>query len=126
MIKQLIDLIVPKVYAGTVDLGTIKGVGKYQDPTNASGAGLEILLSTVLGALTAISALSFLIYFVLGGLLWITAGGKQESVQKAQKQMTDAAIGLVVVIVAYFIAGIVGFILGIDILNPATIINSLI
>jgi hypothetical protein len=125
MIQKILEYITPKVYAGTVDLGTIKGVGEFQDPANASGAGLESLISAVLGTLTAVSALAFLTYFVLGGIQWITAGGKQESVQKAQKQMTDAAVGLLVVIVAYFIAGIIGFILGIDILNPATIINSL-
>lgn len=125
MIQKILDHIIPKAYAGTVNLGTIKGVGKFQDPANASGTGLETLISTVMGALTAISSIAFLIYFILGGLQWVTAGGKQDAVQKAQKQMTDAAIGLVIVIVAYFIAGIIGYILGIDILNPAAIINSL-
>jgi hypothetical protein len=125
MIQKILDYIIPKVYAGTVDLGTVKGIGKFQDPANATGTGLETLISTIMGVLTAISSLGFLIYFVLGGLQWVTAGGKQDAVQKAQKQMTDAVIGLIIVIVAYFIAGIVGYILGIDILNPATIINSL-
>lgn len=123
MISKIFNLIFVKIaYAGTVNLGTVTGVGPFQTAAASSGSGLERLISLIVGALTAISGIAFLIYFVLGGLSWITAGGKQDAVQKAQKQMTDAAIGLIVVVVSYFIVGIIGFILGFDILDPVSIL----
>ena len=57
-------------------------------------------------------------HFTIGGLKWITAGGDKAKVSEAQTQMTQAAIGLIVIVVSFFIIGIVGAVLGIDILNP--------
>ena len=59
-----------------------------------------------------------MIYFTLGGLKWLTAGGDKTKVSEAQNQMTQGVIGLVAIVAALFITGLVGNILGIDILNP--------
>jgi hypothetical protein len=48
-------------------------------------------------------------------------------VEKAKNQMTAAAIGLIIVIAAYSIIGIVGNVLGIDLLmsNPTKTIQNI-
>ena len=107
-----------------INLGPITGVGRFQEDVSSPGSTAESLISTIVGVLTVVAGLAFLLYFVLGGLTWITAGGEKDKVQKAQKQMTDAAIGLIIVVVAYFIVGVVGTVLGLDILNPAQLLNS--
>ena len=43
------------------------------------------------------------IMFVYAGVLWVTAGGNDESIGKSKKIMTYAALGLVVVILSYSI-----------------------
>lgn len=107
---------------GSINLGDIEGTGRFQTGVNPGG-NLENLVSTILGALTAVASLAFILYFVMGALNWVTAGGDKAKIESAQKQMINAVTGLVVVIVSYFIASIIGFVLGIDILNPAALLG---
>ncbi len=83
---------------------------------------LNTFLSTFIGFLTTLAGLMFLVYFIFAALSWITAGGEKGKVESARQQMTNAALGLIVVIATYAIAGIVGRVLGLDILNPAAIL----
>jgi len=111
--------LIKPAYAQTLDLGQIQGTGQYQ--TGGAGAlvpQLDIFISNVVTALTIVAGIAFILYFMIGALSWITAGGQRDNVEKAQKQMTNAAIGMIAVVVSYFIAAIIGTILGIDILNP--------
>lgn len=82
--------------------------------------------STIFGFLTLLAGLAFLLYFALGAIKWITSGGDTNQVEAARNQMTAAAIGLVAIIAAYTVAGIVSLTLGIDILNPAKALQSIV
>lgn len=99
------------------------GNSPFQDVTqlgtaDSIGALFSRLASTVFGFLTIVAGLAFLLYFVLGAIQWITSGGDASKVEGARNKMTNAAIGLVAVIAAYTIAGIVSLTLGINILDP--------
>lgn len=109
--------------AQSVGFGPISGVGRFQDITNPLTQA-ENFISLIVGVITAIAGIAFLIYFVTGALTWITSGGDKSKTEQAQKTMSNAAIGLVAVIVAYFIAGIVGTVLDIPILNPSQIFQN--
>jgi len=108
------------VYAADIPLGSeVSGVGPFQTGiTGGAKAGLGNLLSSIITTLTIVGGLAFVIFFFIGGLKWITAGGDKAKVSEAQAQMTQAAIGLIVIVVSTFVVGIVGAVLGIDILNP--------
>ena len=109
-----------------VPIGDIEGIGGYVPAIGESGAvQAASLVSNIVGFLTMIGGLMFLIYFILGGLNWITAGGDPGKVDEAKKKTTGAAIGMIIVVVAYAIALIVGQVLGIDILNPVSQIDLL-
>lgn len=111
--------LIKPVYADTLDLGQIQGTGKYQTGSATSLIPqLDVFLSNIITALTLISAIAFLLFFMVGALSWITAGGDKNKVDSAQKTMTNAAIGMIAVVVSYFIAAIIGSVLGVDILNP--------
>jgi len=89
--------------------------------TGLSGSsleGLESIVSTALGILTIVGAILFIVYFFLAGLKWLTAGGDSGKVQKARDEMVQGVLGLIVMVAAYGIIGLVGTILGLDILNP--------
>lgn len=101
--------------------------GGYQpgDGIQGSTSAIEKLISNVLVILTIVAGISFVLYFLLGGLNWITAGGDKGKIDKAKGMMTNGAIGMIVIAVSYAITWIVGKALGIDLLNPGTIINGI-
>lgn len=109
-------------HAATIDLGEITGVGQFQT-ADAPIHGAELFVSRLVAVITAAAGIAFLFYFLTGALSWITAGSDKGKVEGAQKAMTNAAIGLIAVIVSYFIAGIVGEVIGIPILSPAQILQ---
>lgn len=108
-------------------LGTITTPGGYQPGSDlaSSTSAVEKILSNILVVLTIVAGISFVLYFLLGGLNWITAGGDKGKIDKAKSMMTGGAIGLIVIAVSYAITWIVGKALGIDILNPGTLLNSI-
>lgn len=117
--------IIKPVHAKTVDLGEpISGIGKYQQGAGTNtGSLLTDFLSSIITTLTVVASLAFAIYFIIGGLKWITSGGDKTKAEDAKTQMTQAAIGLIVVVVAYFIIGIISGVLGLNILDPAAVLN---
>ena len=116
-----------KVHATDVIFGQITTPGAYQPGSGIEGStsAVEKILSNVLVMLTVVAGMAFALYFLLGGLNWITAGGDKGKIDKAKGVMTNGAIGLIIIVLSYSITWIVGKALGLDILNPATIINGL-
>lgn len=110
-----------------IKFGQITTPGGYQPGSGIEGAtsAVEKLISNVLVVLTIVASIAFVLYFLLGGLNWITSGGDKGKVDKAKSMMTNGAIGLIVVAVSYAIVWIVGKALGIDVLNPGTLINGI-
>ena len=100
--------------------GTITGIGGYDpgDSIETASKGLSDIISNIVGLLTIVSGISFLIYFTIGGISWITAGGDTNKVQDAQNKMTNGAIGMIVVVSAWAISWIMGRVLGVNFLNP--------
>jgi len=125
MIK-LTELLIKPVYA--LKLGEpISGTGAFQNITDDASTKTQLgsLLSSLITTITVVGSLAFVVYFTMGGLKWITAGGDKGKVAEAQTSMTQAAIGLIAITASYFIVGIVGSVLGLDILNPfATIFKT--
>ena len=97
---------------------TATGTSAFADP-------LIKFISNFLGFITGLAGILFLIYMIFAGLAWVTAGGDKGRVETAKHQITNAALGLIVVIATYSIAGIVGGVLGLDILNPVDILKTL-
>lgn len=95
--------------------------GAEADP----GANLEIILSNVLGFMTTIGGLFFIIYFVMASVEWITAGGDSGKITTARNKMMQGLLGLIILVAAYGIVGIIGGIVGIDILNPSLLLNEI-
>ena len=94
-------------------------IGDYATKNNFFGyTCIGHLVSNVVSAAFIISGIAFFVYLVWGDIEYLTSGGDKAKVSEAQTQMTQAAVGLIAMISSYFIIGIVGAVLGIDILNP--------
>ncbi|OGD10144.1 hypothetical protein A2397_03820 [Candidatus Amesbacteria bacterium RIFOXYB1_FULL_44_23] len=102
------------------DLGTvINGVGPLGQVTSLTTAlmGTETVVSMTLGLLTVIGGLYFMFQLIIAGYGYISAGGDKALVQTAQKKLTNNFLGLTVVVLSYLIAGIVGRLVGLDIMR---------
>jgi len=120
---SIINSIIKSVHAAEIDVGGIKGIGPFGFENAAVSAGetqtqFGSIISTIVTALTVVGGLAFAIFFTMGGLKWLTAGGDKAKVSEASAQMTQGVIGLVAIVAGLFIVGIVGNVLGIDFLNP--------
>ncbi len=81
--------------------------GVIQDPQSAPTAAqlIGIKIKTILNFVGVI----FFILVIYGGIIWMTASGNEEQVQKAVKIFKGAVIGIIVVILAYLLTNYVVF-----------------
>lgn len=82
------------------------------------GEGLAFYIGQLWKSISIVGGLAFILYFLLGGLSWLTAGGDKAKVEAAQKQITNAVIGLSVILVSYAIILFIQEILEVNILQP--------
>jgi heme/copper-type cytochrome/quinol oxidase subunit 2 len=103
--------------AGTTVLGTLLALPVFAQETNLLNdvagnttlkGGSEGGLATMLGKLinTALSVLGvvLLLIVIYAGFLWMTAGGEAAKTQKAKDMITNATIGLVLILAALAIS----------------------
>ena|SRR3989338_3578355 len=94
------------VYALDLSNQTVNPLAKFGDIASLLNLFIPIL---IIGA-----ALLLLIMLLYGGFTWITAGGTPENLAKAQKIMTFAIIGLVIVILSFLFVKLISIIFKID------------
>jgi hypothetical protein len=120
--------------AQPIDLnGTIggPGLGKVNENIGAIGsaqdAGNQIakVLSGVVGFLTVAGAIWFLFQILTAGLGWISAGGDKNKLTEARERLTNAFIGLTVVVAAWAILALAGVFFGISFTDPGAILNTI-
>lgn len=58
-----------------------------------------------------------LIFLLIGGVRWITSGGDPKAIESAKGQVTAAVIGLLLVVSAFAIVGLVEFFFEVDIIS---------
>ncbi|MDO8488224.1 MAG: hypothetical protein Q7S31_02820 [bacterium] len=81
------------------------------DILNVGGLVSRILIYAIIAA-----GLFFFVRLLSGGYKFLTSSGDSAKIAGATKELTNAAIGLVVVITSFFLAQILEVIFGINIL----------
>ncbi|MBU0974796.1 hypothetical protein KKD03_03800 [Patescibacteria group bacterium] len=89
-------------------------------------ANFDLIISNFLGLFTIIGALIFVVYFLMAAIQWITAGGDASKLTEARQKIVQGILGLVILVAAYGILGLIGTLVGIDILNPITQLEKII
>jgi hypothetical protein len=102
------------------NLGTFEGLGPLGIIGSKEYALKEFtkVFSSGLGVLTVSAGIWFIIQIGAGAFQWLSSAGEKDALQKAQKKISNAIFGLFVVIFSYALIYIVGYIFGINILNP--------
>lgn len=85
---------------GPFGIGSFTGTSAM---TKLTGA-----ISAIIGFLTIVAAIWFLIQVLLGGISWITAGGDKAKLTEAREKITNAFIGLIIVVASWAVLALVG------------------
>jgi hypothetical protein len=83
-------------------------------PDNSVPADLGALISNSLTYIFSAAAMLLLVYLILGGFQLMTSRGDPKAAQGAQAKITNALIGFVIVVFAFFIVQIFGQVFGIQ------------
>jgi len=78
---------------------------------------LETVFGNIVQALLALAGIVLFIMLLTGGFKYLTAGGDPKQVEAAQKTLTYAIAGLVLIALAYLILKLINVFTGVDVLN---------
>jgi hypothetical protein len=86
---------------------------------NTSG-GLAVanLMARLFQAIVMMGGLALLLYMAWGGFAWITAGDDKGKVEAAKGRITNAIIGMAILLATIAVALFLQFIFGYNLLNP--------
>lgn len=69
-----------------------------------------ILIATkVITIVISFAGIIFLAFLVFAGYQWMTAGGNEEQLEKAQSRIKNAIIGLIVIVFAFMISYVLSY-----------------
>lgn len=82
---------------------SVDEVNKYD-----SGFYLSTRVGLIIGAVLSFIAVIFMILVIYAGILWMTARGNEQQVERAKTLLVQSIIGLIIVFSAYAITRFIG------------------
>lgn len=112
------------------NIGSIEPITEARAPESLDNAGftasLELYVSDIIGAITILAVLFFIVYSFLAAYEWVTAGSDSGKVEKAKNRFIWGTLGLILIVASYAIIGLIGSLIGISILNPGELLQNVI
>jgi len=102
-----------------IPIGPIEGFPGYA-PTAEPSAAFTKFASVILGTMTALAGIWAFLTIVLSGFQYLTSQGDKAAIEKAKSSLTNAIIGLVIILAATAIISLIGAIAGVDFLDIKT------
>jgi len=111
-------------------IGEGEGFGLWADFAKAGqpekpGVILANIISMVIGIMTIGAGIWFLFQTIIAGYGYMSAGGDRERIQTAGRKLTNALIGIAVVVAAYGLLALLSSFMGIKFLDIGSAINLL-
>lgn len=108
-----------------IGLGPFCWLSQMTDPQKAFKA-FATAISNTIGFLTVAAGLWFMMQLFVGAFGWMSSGGDKAQLEAARNRITHAVTGLIIVVAAIAIIGVLGEFLGLDILiNPGKLVCQL-
>lgn len=85
-----------------------------QSPNGVGTYSISYLLSTGLTIFIIFAIILTLFFLIYGGIDMISSGGDKQKVVNARHKLTFAVVGLIVVLLSFFIVNLVGGVFGIN------------
>ena len=95
----------------TIDIG----IGDEISSRVAINSDLGTFITRVFSAIIIVAGIATFVYMIYGGVQWITSGGEKDKIKEARDKITQAIIGLAVVVSAWAIFRLIDYFFGIDI-----------
>ena|SRR3989344_3537542 len=73
----------------------------------ATQADFSAIALRVINVLLAVAGLVAVIFLIVGGFRYVTAGGNEEAAESGKKTITNAIIGIVIIVLAFVIVRVV-------------------
>lgn len=122
---------------GTIGGGGLGGLGPFGNIGEKIGAGtsggqtgLEAVtktVSSIIGFMTIAAGVWFIFQFLVGGFYWMTSAGDKAKLHEARERLTNAFVGLIIVVASWAILALASQFLGVNFIisSPAEIIGNL-
>jgi len=78
---------------------------------------LENIFGNVISILIGAGGVVLFVMIIIGGFLYLTAGGNPQQAESARKTITSAIIGIVILAMAYLIIQLIGNFTGTNLTN---------
>lgn len=88
-------------------------LGSLEDTDVATIQSLETLFANFVKTIVALAGVALFIMFVVAGFTYLFAGGDAKKSEQARGTLSNAVIGLVVVVAAYLIVRIISVFTGV-------------
>lgn len=75
---------------------------------------LDNIISTIIGVLTLVAFIYFVIQVILAGYAFISGQGDEKKIESARKRLTDGILGITIVVVAFGITALLASLMGLD------------
>jgi cbb3-type cytochrome oxidase subunit 3 len=92
----------------TTSIGNVGAALSVSDVGNSAGTFLSQRTGQIIGAILSFIGVIFLVLIIYAGILWMTASGNDQQVDKAKKLIIAAIIGLIIILAAYAITAFIG------------------
>lgn len=104
--------LVPSAHAQIKNLAIPGG-----DSPDKSPAQFATTVGTLWQTVILVGGLAFILYFLMGGVEWITAGGDKGKIEAARAKITQGLIGLAVLAASFVIIKFIETAIGLNLLN---------
>lgn len=85
----------------------VEGALGNDDEAAKSGSSFASYFITVWNAVIAIGGIFVLVFFVWGAVEWIASGGDKGKIESARNRITQAVVGLIILVGSYAIIGFI-------------------
>lgn len=86
--------------------------------SKSPGEGLAFYIGQLWKTIVVVGTLAFLLYLVWGGIEWLMSAGDKTKLESARAKITNAIVGLAVLVVSYAIILFIEAVFKISILKP--------
>ena len=106
-------MVLPSLSLAQLNIDLINEAAEGADyPGGGTSAEIPQTVGRLVSIVLSLVGALFFIFIVTAGIEWMTAGGNEEKVAKAQRTITQSVIGLAITLVAYFITWFISNALG--------------
>lgn len=112
-LSPLLSLLTPLSVQAAITNTAVPGGSAPDD----SPRQFAITIATLWQTIILVGGLAFILFFLQGGLTWITAGGDKGKIEEARGKITQGLVGLSVLAASYVIIKFIEMAIGMNLLN---------